>query len=448
MKKLCFAISLSIISFLFPTTAQAAESNDKLSIDPNCSYILIDSKSGQVLAENNADVKLRPASTTKILTAIVALEEGKLDKAVTVSQQAVFDIGNGGMNIGIMAGEDNLNLENMINIMLVKSANETANIIAENVATSRQEFIKRMNSRAAELGAVNTTFYNTCGMDDTKEYQNHLSTARDMAILARHAMTIPKFREIVRREYYNELPATNKHKEWPAMRNTNKLLWGNNKYPYGPEGSSTQYEVIGIKTGYTSGAGHNLISAAVNEDGTELIAAVMNVKGTNDSILNYTKQLYKYGFENYKSQNIVTENEVVSSVGVKDSKDEEKLELVAAQTLKATLSLDKSKWGIEATPSIKADIQAPVRQGEVLGSIEYKKDGIILGKIDIIAARGVEKSLKEALVDTSQSFLSKIFSNWIVRVFLLAIAALLIRKHIRRARLRNRRRKYMNSRFR
>jgi D-alanyl-D-alanine carboxypeptidase/D-alanyl-D-alanine carboxypeptidase (penicillin-binding protein 5/6) len=448
MKKVNFAISLLIISFLFTVPVKASELKANLEIDPNCSYILIDSKTGQILAENNSEVIIRPASTTKILTAIVALEEGNLEQVMTVSQQAVYDIGDGGMNIGIMAGEDNLTLENMLNVMLVKSANETANIVAENVAVSRQEFIKRMNERAAELGAVNTTFYNTCGMDDTAEFKNHLSTAKDMATLARHAMTLEKFREIVIQEYYDGLPATNKHKEWPSLRTTNKLLWGNNEYSYGSEGENGKYKVIGIKTGYTSGAGHNLISAAVSEDGTELIAAVMNVKGTNDAVQNYTKQLYEYGFENYKTQDIVTKNEVVETVTVNEAKDDGKLELVAAEPLKSNLSIDKSLWNIETDKNIKTELlQAPIKQGDVLGTVEYKRDGIILGKIDLLAARGVEKSIKESIKDTSKNIFVKIFSSWIFRILSLIVIVLLIRKHIRRARYRNRRRRYMESRF-
>lgn len=446
MKKISFTISLLIMSLMLNVPVKAADTSSNLSIDPSCSYILMDSRTGQILAENNSEIKVRPASTTKILTAIVALEEGNLDQVVSVSQQAVYDIGDGGMNIGIMAGEDNLTLENMLNVMLVKSANETANIIAENVAVSRQEYIKRMNERAAELGAVDTTFFNTCGMDDTAEYKNHLSTAKDMAILARHAMTIDKFREIVAKEYYDGLPATNKHKEWPALRNTNKLLWGNNEYSYG-ENEVGKYKVIGIKTGYTSGAGHNLISAAVNEDGIELIAAVLNVKGNNEAIQNYTKQLYKYGFENFKKQNIVSENEVVRTVTVTEAKDDGILELVASEPLAVNLPLDKNSWNLQEFPDIKTDIEAPVKQGEVLGTVEYRKDGIILGKIDLLAARGVEKSIKETIKDSSKSFFEKVLSSWIFRLLFISVSVLLIRKHIRRARYRKRRRRYMENRF-
>ncbi|WP_163192515.1 D-alanyl-D-alanine carboxypeptidase family protein [Clostridium thermarum] len=446
MKKLSFVLSLIMTTMLITMPAEAVTSNE-LSIDPNCSYILIDSKSGQVLAENNADVKIRPASTTKILTAIVALEEGQLDKEVKVSQEAVFDIGDGGMNIGIMAGETNLTLENMLNVMLVKSANETANIIAENVAPSRAEFIERMNKRAVELGAVNTKFYNTNGMDDTEQFKNHLSTARDMAILARHAMTIPKFREIVKQEYYKELPATNKHKEWPDLRTTNKLLWGNNQYPYGPQEDNNKYTVIGIKTGYTSGAGFNLITAAVSEEGTELIAAVMNVKESNDAVINYTKQLYEYGFENYKTQAFVDKDQVLDTVNVMEAKDDGKLQLVASQSLEATLSIDKNLWNILEEKTIKQDITAPVKQGEVLGTVEYKKDGILLGKVDLIAARGVERSFKASFKETVGNIFHGIFTSWLFRILVIIFVLLMVRKHIRRARYRKRRRRFIESRF-
>ena len=115
-----------IILFMFPAKIVQATSKNILNINNEISYILIDGKTGQVLAENNADKIIRPASTTKILTAIVALEEGDLKDKMIVSLEAVNDIGDGGMNIGIMAGESNFTLEHMINVMMVKSANETA----------------------------------------------------------------------------------------------------------------------------------------------------------------------------------------------------------------------------------------------------------------------------------------------------------------------------------
>ena len=284
MKKLKY-ISLIFIVFnlLFVSAAPACAQSFNIPEDVN--YVLIDSETGAVIAEQNADVKIKPASLTKILTAIVALENGDLKQEMTVSQAAVNDIGRGGMNIGIMAGETGLTLENMLNVMLIKSANETANIIAENLAPSRSEYIDMMNKKAVEIGAVNTFYVNPSGKDTEKDDAPHLTTARDMAIMARYAMTIPEFRTIAATEYYHGMPAsTNKHADgWDplVLRNTNKFLWYDNTYTYEVNEVEHEYTVTGMKTGYTSAAGNNLVISATGEDGMELICVVMHVMQPN-----------------------------------------------------------------------------------------------------------------------------------------------------------------------
>lgn len=410
---------------------------------PGCSYILIDSKTGQVIAEHNADEKHRPASTTKIMTAIIALENGQLDSRMKVSQNAVYDIGPGGMNIGIMAGEENLTLENLLNVMLIKSANETANIIAENIFSARDEFIDRMNSKAVELGALNTHFVNPCGKDDLKEEANHLSTARDMATIARYAMTLPKFREIVSKEYYNDMPATNKHDKWDILRTTNKLLWYSNKYDYVLDGQKKQYAVTGIKTGYTSVAGFNLVCSAVDENGMELIAAIMHVTEGNNKINSYAKEIFKYGFENYSNQKIVDSNRFVKSVEVQDAKDNKKLDLVTGSDLISALPLDKSTNSFESTEYINPAIKAPVKKGDVLGYVEYKRKGVLLGKVDLVASQNIEKNQKDIIKNTAKGGSNKLSVTSVVFILLAVAAAfLLLRMFLRKISKKLKERRY------
>ncbi|HBN84777.1 MAG TPA: D-alanyl-D-alanine carboxypeptidase, partial [Clostridiales bacterium] len=146
-------------------------------------YVLMDAKSGQVLASYQADKQLYPASTTKMLTAVVALENASLDMNMTATQGAVHDIGKDGMNIGIQAGEI-LRMEDLLHAMLIVSANETANIIAENISETRESFMDLCNEKAKEIGMVNTHFTNPCGMHD----ENHYTTAMDLGVLAQYAM--------------------------------------------------------------------------------------------------------------------------------------------------------------------------------------------------------------------------------------------------------------------
>jgi serine-type D-Ala-D-Ala carboxypeptidase (penicillin-binding protein 5/6) len=404
MKKVVLSFLTMIVAILILTNPLKVFA-ESININPNGSYILIDAKTGQVILEKNADVKFRPASTTKIMTAIMALENGDLNQEMKVSKEAVYDIGRGGMNIGILPEEKNLTLEHMVNVMLIKSANETANIIAENIGQTRQEFIDRMNKRAAELGAANTYYVNTSGKDDKKEEAKHLSTARDMAIIARHAMTIPKFREIVSKEYYTELPQENNHLGWESLRTTNKLMWGTNKYSYIIDGKENHFIVNGIKTGYTGVARNNLVSSAVNEDGMELIAVMMHVTEGNNKVFAYTKELLRYGFEHYSNQQIVDSDKIVKTIKVGKAKDNGELNIVTATDFKVALPLDNSKWNIEAEEHINSELDAPVNQGDVVGYIEYKRNGIVLGKVDVIASRSVEKATIEIIKDNLNRFL-------------------------------------------
>ncbi|MDP4091047.1 MAG: D-alanyl-D-alanine carboxypeptidase family protein [Bacillota bacterium] len=439
-------IAAAAVLFLLSATATVVHADSK--IDPGCAYIVMEARTGQVITERNADTRYRPASTTKIMTAIVALENGKLDQDMNVSPEAVNDIGPGGMNIGILAGETGLTLENLLNVMLVKSANETANIIAENVGQTRAQFIDMMNKKAQELGAANTYFVNPCGKDDLKIEANHLTTPRDLANIARYAMTIPKFREIVSQEYYKGLPATNKHSTWPVLQNTNKLLWDNNKYPYSINGVQQEFTVEGIKTGFTSAAGHNLVSAAVNGDGMELICVVMHVTGDTNGAFTTSKELLKYGFEHYSSQLLVSGSQVVEKgVKVQDAKGDGSLDLVASSDLKAVLPLDKNSQKLQEEKHINENIKAPVKQGDVLGYIEYKNDGVSLGKVDLLAAKNIEQNIKEVVKEKSKNIFKDIIGSVFVKILLAVIIILLVRKHIRRSIRRKRKKDYITRKF-
>lgn len=393
LHKLVYVSFITILSLALAVPANAKSPDIP---DEEVCYVLMDSKTGRIFAEQNADRQIRPASLTKILTAIVALENADdLQQEMTVSREAVYDIGRGGMNIGIMAGETGLTLENMINVMLIKSANEAANIIAENLAASRREYMDMMNRRARELGAVNTYFVNPSGKDTEKEDADHFSTARDIAIMARHAMTIPEFRKIVATEYYEDMPATNKHDKWDPLRNTNKLLWYDNTYPYTVNGMKYKYTVTGIKTGYTAAAGNNLVISATGEDGMELIAVVMHVMTAN-KVYGYATELLRFGFENYSMQKLADAGSTVRSVIVEEAAgDDNILDLVTESELCIALpvqSAGSAADNIETRLDIPGVVKAPVEKGDVIGTIEYVSDGTILGKVNLIAARTVYRA--------------------------------------------------------
>ncbi|NLY42595.1 MAG: D-alanyl-D-alanine carboxypeptidase, partial [Clostridiaceae bacterium] len=290
------AIIITIIlcfTYYIPVLSYAAEAPE---IDCPAA-ILIDSASGRILYERNMHQKMYPASITKIMTAVLALERGNLKDMVTASLDAVTSVGPGGSHIGILPGET-LSLEDLLYGLMVASANDGANVIGEYISGSMDEFVNLMNQRAIELGAINTHFTNTNGMPDDE----HVTTAYDMAMIAKHAMTIPKFREIVSTSYY-EIEPTEKYKEKRYLSNTNHLI---NKYRATKSYNYYYEPAIGIKTGYTDQANYTLAGAA-RKNRIELITVVMGGKAVDGKLQIYedTIKLLEYGFNNFSTQTIV-----------------------------------------------------------------------------------------------------------------------------------------------
>lgn len=457
MKKKCLAIILIFILFISIGTCYAKPSispgeesqvitetkngliryekktisKENLAIDAKA-CILIDSKTGVVLYEKNADTPhLYPASTTKMMTAIVAIENSKPDQIMTASQKAIDDIGEGGMNIGINPGEV-MSMEQLLKPLLISSANEAANILSENVFNNKPEFIEKMNQKAKEIGAVNTHFVNPNGMHD----DNHYTTARDLSTIAFYAMKLPLFKETVAKTEY-QLDVTNKHSKWPVLGTSNKLLYRKSKF---------FTKITGIKTGYTTQAGHNLVASAINNDGTELIAVVMGVYGANSKVRveDYCQRLLEYGLANYKEQPIIESNQIIKNIiPVKDAKDSLTVNAVTAQRISSILPLyDNESWNLSREEHVNTQLTAPIKKGQILGYIEYKKDGISLGKTDVIASNDVELSSKAKFNKDLNNFIkNSILFKLIIAVLILALLLVILRLVLRRV-SKTKRRKY------
>jgi len=340
-------------------------------------FLLVESKTGIVICSENANQRIYPASTTKIMTGILAIELGDLDQVMTASANAIKDIGPDGGNIGIIAGE-NMRLDNLLDALMVRSANEVANIIAENLFDTRQEFIDLMNQRAVELGAVSTWFTNTNGYHD----ESHYSTTADLARITRYAMKNTKFREYVAKRSIILNP-TNKHSSWDRMSNTNALLRSE---------SLSLMSITGVKTGFTTPAGYCIVASAIDDQtGMELISVVMGVRGENASDRRFTMalDLLKYGFNNFRTNTFVSEGEKIETVSVKNAQSKDTVDAVADGSIKLFLPMDSSLWNISRVEYVRSDVTAPVAKGEVLGYIEYRHNGKLASKVDIIAAEEI-----------------------------------------------------------
>lgn len=257
------------------------------------SAILMDVSSGLVLYEKNSHKTQYPASITKIMTTLLAIENCSMNEIVTFSHDCVFGIETGSSHIGIDEGEK-LTVEQALYAIMLASANEVSWGIGEHISGCLSDFAKTMNTRAKELGCTDTHFVNANGLHNDKHY----TTAYDMALISREAMKYSTFRKIISTKSYT-IPPTNKHKEPNAFLNHHQMLVGN-KY------SQYKYEYcIGGKTGYTTKAGSTLVTFA-KKDGVELVCVVMRANGPTSPENEYTDttSLFNWGFENFTQYDI------------------------------------------------------------------------------------------------------------------------------------------------
>lgn len=355
---------------------------------PNIQYaqsaLLMDMASGRVLYSKNLDERVYPASTTKIMTAILALEMGNMDDSVTATYDALKSITLEDSHMGILTGEE-LTLDQLVKGMLVYSANDAANVIAIHIAGSMDAFVDIMNQKAQELGMTGTQFVNPCGSHD----DNHFTTARDLAILSKYAMKNDQFREIVKMPIY-KIPATNKYSTERILVNTNLFLGtSRSSYYYYPP-------AIGIKTGHTSQAGYCLVSAAAYND-TELLAIVMNCKNvdTKEQAYSYidSKTLFNFGFDNYIHQPLASVGDIVSDSKVYEAKDDMRVAVTVETDVSALIpSGEGNADQITTNIDMPEKLQSPIAKGDVLGTVTYSYKGIEVGSANLIATNDVERN--------------------------------------------------------
>ncbi len=265
------------------STSTDADSNISKPDITSSAAIVMNADTGQILYEKSAYDKMYPASLTKIMTALITLEEGDLASTVTMSETAVYGIDPESSHIALSVGEE-LSLEDALYGVMLASANEASLGIAEHLSGSNEAFCSKMNDRARSLGCTSTNFMNPNGLHD----DNHYSTAYDLALITKEALSHEKFIDICSTKYY-EIPATNKADKRGLTQN-NKLLYEDSDYYY-------EY-CFGGKTGYTQKAQGTLASWA-KKDGMTLICITLNAPSNAENFYD-TKALYDYCFANYK----------------------------------------------------------------------------------------------------------------------------------------------------
>lgn len=279
-----FLLCLMLLMGAFPATALAAPDwPSGVSVQAE-SGIVIDADTGTVLWGQNIHNQYFPASITKIMTALIVIETCSLDETVTFSHNAVFNVEAGSSNAGINEG-DKLSVKDCLYALLLKSANEAANALAEHVAGSTEAFADMMNAKAKELGCTDTHFANPSGLNDPEHY----TSTYDMALIARAAFLNPTFEEIDSTTYY-KLPPNSINPEGLTIYPGHKMLKKSTPYYYPG--------IVGGKTGYTTLAGNTLVTCA-RKNGLKLIAVIL--KGSTPQYWTDTKNLLDFGFENFAS---------------------------------------------------------------------------------------------------------------------------------------------------
>ena len=379
--KKSLVIIFMLIFILHTSMCYALTEQPEISAD---AAILIDSSSEKVLYSKNENQKMYPASTTKILTAILTIENCNLNDVVTVPYEAISSITSGYSVAALQAGEQ-LTVEQLLQVMLVHSANDAANVLAFHVSGSIENFANLMNNKVSELGLTNTHFTNPSGMHD----ENHYTTAHDLAIIMKYCMKNDTFRSLSSLKYCT-IPATNKY-DVRVFNTTNELLIYDNR-----DVSSNYYYKYAIagKTGYTTQAKNCLVSVAKKEN-LELICVVLSAGIYPNNVSAKfvdTKSIFDYGYNNYTIKKLREKDAIATQIEIGNgTKETRNLDLLISDDLSALVTQDEFDTEFEPQIELQDNLFAPIAQGQVVGKITYTIDGIQYSS-NLLASHSVEQS--------------------------------------------------------
>jgi len=341
---------LAVLITVCPAQAEAIDISTR-------SAILIEAETGKILYAENAHEKLPMASTTKIMTALVALENGNIDDIVTVDASAY---GTEGSSIYLHL-EEEIMLKDLLYGLMLSSGNDAAVAIAVHIGGGTRAFADMMNKKAAELGAYNTNFVTPNGLHN----ENHYTTAYDLARIAAAAMKNDTFRQTVSTEYYRAETGETAR----TFKNKNRILW---EYSGGN----------GIKTGYTKAAGRCLVFSA-EQNGMELIGVVLNCPDMFED----AKNMLDYGFENYETAVMVKAGATVARVSVIGG-EKSLLELTLSQDIIVPVEKGSSA-DFRTRVCVDEEISAPIYKGDVMGYVEVLDGEALLMRRKLVAAEDV-----------------------------------------------------------
>lgn len=391
-KFLCVLFSALFVFSSTTLTAQAIEFDPPFEVNADAVYI-VNMDTGNVIYSKDAEEKLYPASLTKMMTAILAVENLDLDKEIEFKfylQDMLYNLRISGVSFsgsGLLAGEK-LTIEKLLYALMLPSGADAALALADQVGDgSLDYFVELMNKKAKELGLTNTNFTNPHGLYDANQY----TTAKDMYILADYLMKNETLRKVVSTTYYDGGP-TNKHGEGVLQwNNTNKLL---NK------GSTYYYPgVTGVKTGTLTESGRHLVSTC-SKDGYEYMAVVMGGPITDENGEDYplniafteTAKIYDWLFSGFKEKTIIEKDVELDEVPVKLSTETNFVKVRTGESFSTLLPVDVKIEDVQLIAELPESVDAPIKEWDKIGTVRLMLKGEELGTIPLLSTQTITRS--------------------------------------------------------
>ena len=414
MKKTITLILLCLM-MLLPSYVRAASFNVDETVFEGLNatgVIIAESDTGEIVYESGADTRVWPASTTKLLTAMIVLDSCKLDDMVTVNASAINSVSWEYVKAGIYAGEQ-FTVEQLLNVMLIASANDIANVLAEHVAGTVSSFAELMNQRAVQLGCSNSHFVNPSGIHNAQHY----STAKDMLKIAMAAVKYPKILEITTKSSCT-LPKTSKAGE-RKYTSTIQLI----------NSASANYcpLCIGGKTGYTTQA-NNCLVAFSKEGNTGFTVVIMNERsGYAATKFAYAKKVFEYLHSKVVNVQLATEDAVLEQIRVKGATRKTR-DLNVVYGTDASMLVDLPQEEVQKTVEYDQKLKAPIIAGQEVGKVTFTRNDKVI-TVPLLAQTDVEKS-----------YLWPIIIGSIFALMIMFVAGVLIARRVYRARRRKKKR--------
>ena len=427
MKK-TFSIILAVVMALSCCVTAFAATKYQPSFEVDCESVYLADENGNVLFEQNPNQRMYPAELTQIMTAIVVIEN--IDAVGGWSTEASYEMStqnflyenrHGIISTGMLAGNI-FTADELFHSMVIASGYDSAMTLAKLIAGSQDAFVELMNQKALEIGARDTNFTNCHGLHDTANY----TTAYDMYLISRYAMSLDKFRETVAKTAYT-CEATDSHKKL-VWNTDNGLLASGNAHYYSP--------VSGIKSGYSAEIGRNVASYAEYEGFAYYqinMGAPFELDEGYNLALKNAKDLYVWAFTEFEVKTIVEAGSQVAEVPLELAWQKDHLQLMIGDTYRALLPIDIDVASISYEYDLPESVEAPIEKGDTIGKLNLVHSGEIIGSVPLVSAEDVEQSdLLSGLKNFSDMTRSFWFKFIVITFFILIalyVALMVIRNY-------------------